>query len=129
MPSNAAVYVHRAGRTARAGASGVVISLVSSLELELLSRIERYVGADIERRQIRNICAAFPVAAVNEKKPSEKKRSRASIGGHGGFDRKKEEDKKKHRKVRLRDVKNKGKPDFAKKRQRRAARNKLKEQV
>lgn len=129
MPSNAAVYVHRAGRTARAGASGVVISFVSAVEIELLCSIERYVGSEIEHRQIKNICAAFPHNAGKEKKASEKKRSRASIGGHGGFDKKKEEDKKKHRKIRLRDVKNKGKPDFAEKRRRRAGRAMLKEQI
>ena len=65
-----------------------------------------------------------------QKNPSEKKRSRASIGGNGGFDKKqKTEEKKPHKKDRLRDKKNKGKPDFAAKRAKKAAALKAKEQV
>ncbi len=121
LPARADIYVHRAGRTARAGSRGTVISLVERNELPLLERIERYTGREIEKRQIKNVCAAFPV----EKTLPVKKPTRASLGGHGGFDRKHRDDKdesKKKVKERWRDKKNKGKPDFAAKRARRAAR-------
>ena len=60
----------------------------------------------------------------------EKKRSPASTGGNGGFDKKvKDEEKKSHKKNRLRDKKNKGKPDFAAKRAKKALRAKAKEQA
>lgn len=123
MPANAAIYVHRAGRTARAGEKGVVTTLVMANEISFLEKLERYTGKDIEKRAIKNVCAEFPTEKTTGHHQSEKKRSRASIGGNGGFDKKKkEEDKKTHKKVRLRDKKNKGKPDFAAKRAKKAAR-------
>ena len=127
LPGNAAIYVHRAGRTARAGASGIVISLVLAPEIENLEKIERYTGREIERRNIKNICAVFP-ENPGVKHQSEKKRGRAHEGG--GFDkRRKDEDKDRtHKKNRLRDRKNKGKPDFAAKRAHKAQRLALKEQ-
>ena len=129
LPANAAIYVHRAGRTARAGNQGVVISLVLGNEINFLERLERYTGVTIEKRNIKNICAEFPTKQTTEPKQSEKKRSRASIGGKGGFDKKQKDDeeKKPHKKNRLRDKKNKGKPDFAAKRAKKAARLAAKE--
>lgn len=118
LPSKGEIYVHRAGRTARAGAKGVVISLVQADEFATLERIERYTERTIERRSIKGLCASFDEVGVAHQ--SEKKRGRASP--NGGFDKKAKEDKKPRKKVRLRDKKNKGKPDFAAKRQKKAAR-------
>lgn len=118
LPSKGEIYVHRAGRTARAGAKGVVISLVQADEFATLERIERYTERTIERRSIKGLCASFDEVGVVHQ--SEKKRGRASP--NGGFDKKAKEDKKPRKKVRLRDKKNKGKPDFAAKRQKKAAR-------
>ena len=95
LPANAAIYVHRAGRTARAGNQGVVISLVLGNEINFLERLERYTGVTIEKRNIKNICAEFPTKQTTEPKQSEKKRSRASIGGKGGFDKKQKDDEEK----------------------------------
>ena len=122
MPPNAAVYVHRAGRTARAGQKGVVVSLVLGNEMEFLTKLENYTKVPIEKRAIANVCAAFP-SSSKEGVSLGKRVSRASTGGHGGFD-KKHEDKDKARKIklRLRDKKNKGKPDFAAKRAKKALR-------
>jgi superfamily II DNA/RNA helicase len=44
LPKCAEDYVHRIGRTGRAGASGIAISFASSKELNEVSRIERYIG-------------------------------------------------------------------------------------
>lgn len=118
LPSKGEIYVHRAGRTARAGAKGVVISLVQADEFATLERIERYTERTIERRSIKGLCASFDEVGVVHQ--SEKKRGRASP--NGGFDKKAKEDKKPRKKVRLRDKKNKGKPDFAAKRQKKAER-------
>lgn len=124
LPSQAEIYVHRAGRTARAGQKGVVISLVKADELSTLERIERYSGRTIERRAIKGICAEFEAIAAPALK-GENKHSRAKSGG--GFAKKgpkttKSKDDKPHKKIRLRDKKNKGKPDFAAKRAKKAAR-------
>ena len=119
LPANAAIYVHRAGRTARAGANGIVVSLVLASEISTLEKIERYTSRNIERRAIKNLCAKFP-ENPGIKHQSEKKRSRVNIGG--GFDKRhKDEEKRRKPKERLRDRKNKGKPDFAAKRARKAA--------
>ncbi len=123
IPANAAIYVHRAGRTARAGEKGVVTTLVMANEISFLEKLERYTGKEIEKRAIKNVCAEFPTSKTTGHHQSEKKRSRASVGGNGGFDKKKkDEEKKPHKKERLRDKKNKGKPDFAAKRAKKAAR-------
>ena len=119
LPRQAIIYVHRAGRTARAGASGVVVSFVERSEIATLERIERYTGRDIERRQIKGLCAAFPLAP--EEKTLGRRSGRAATQGQGGFDRKGKEEEKKRVKLRHRVLKNKGKPDFAAKRARKAA--------
>lgn len=130
LPANAAIYVHRAGRTARAGAKGVVTSLVLADEIGFLESLARYTGKEIEKRSIKNVCAEFPVKDPKLPSKSEKKRGRASVGGNGGFDKKhKDEEKKTHKKERHRDKKNKGKPDFAAKRAKKAARLQKQENI
>uniref|UniRef100_A0A7N0V5S9 DEAD-box ATP-dependent RNA helicase 10 n=1 Tax=Kalanchoe fedtschenkoi TaxID=63787 RepID=A0A7N0V5S9_KALFE len=44
IPSNSKDYYHRVGRTARAGRSGVAISLVNQYELEWYLQIEKLIG-------------------------------------------------------------------------------------
>ncbi|CAK8564573.1 unnamed protein product [Lathyrus sativus] len=44
IPSNSKDYIHRVGRTARAGRSGVAISLVNQYELEWFLQIEKLIG-------------------------------------------------------------------------------------
>ena len=48
LPKQAEDYVHRIGRTGRAGASGVAVSLVSSRDGMLLRKISGYTGQKIE---------------------------------------------------------------------------------
>ncbi|GGF28943.1 ATP-dependent RNA helicase RhlE [Aliidongia dinghuensis] len=45
LPRQAEDYVHRIGRTGRAGASGIAISFASPADRQLVDRIERYTGA------------------------------------------------------------------------------------
>jgi len=52
LPNVSEDYVHRIGRTGRAGASGQAISLVSADEVELLSDIERLTQKILERREV-----------------------------------------------------------------------------
>ena len=47
LPMEAENYVHRIGRTARAGASGKAVSLCSREEIPLLQDVERALGADL----------------------------------------------------------------------------------
>ncbi|KAK4416279.1 DEAD-box ATP-dependent RNA helicase 10 [Sesamum alatum] len=44
IPTNSKDYIHRVGRTARAGRSGVAISIVNQYELEWYLQIEKLIG-------------------------------------------------------------------------------------
>ncbi|KAL3830726.1 hypothetical protein ACJIZ3_019528 [Penstemon smallii] len=44
IPTNSKDYIHRVGRTARAGRSGMAISIVNQYELEWYLQIERLIG-------------------------------------------------------------------------------------
>ncbi len=48
VPSSSDVYIHRIGRTGRAGREGVAITLVEPREHRLLRDIERAIGAPLE---------------------------------------------------------------------------------
>ena len=52
VPSAADGYVHRIGRTARAGRSGVAITLAEPREHRMLKNIERHTGQKIETAQV-----------------------------------------------------------------------------
>jgi ATP-dependent RNA helicase RhlE len=58
LPSVAEDYVHRIGRTGRAGADGDAVSLVSTEEAGLLAQIERLLGRRIETEVIPGYIAA-----------------------------------------------------------------------
>jgi len=51
-PEDPEAYIHRAGRTGRAGASGIAITLVSGLEKLELNRIAKRFGIDIQERPL-----------------------------------------------------------------------------
>jgi ATP-dependent RNA helicase RhlE len=52
VPENADDYIHRIGRTARAGAEGVAISLLSAEEGYLIKDVEQLIDMEIERRDL-----------------------------------------------------------------------------
>jgi len=52
LPNVAEDYVHRIGRTGRAGASGQAVSLVAADEFKLLTGIERLIQSTIQRKLI-----------------------------------------------------------------------------
>lgn len=52
LPKYAEDYIHRIGRTGRAGASGTAISMASHDELAALQRIERYTGQSLPQHVI-----------------------------------------------------------------------------
>jgi len=66
LPNVPEDYVHRIGRTGRAGASGIAVSLVASDEMSLLKDIERTIGKSIPREPLPEISVAprRPTSAV-----------------------------------------------------------------
>ncbi len=61
LPMVAEDYVHRIGRTGRAGASGVAISLVAQDESDRLRAIHRLLGREIDRVEIEGFVPARPL--------------------------------------------------------------------
>lgn len=52
IPVDSKSYIHRVGRTARAGRSGKSISLVSQYDLELILRIEEVLGKKLPKEDV-----------------------------------------------------------------------------
>lgn len=82
MPRRGDSYVHRIGRTGRAGKKGNAISLVEAHDAECLGRIERYLDTKIERRIIESLRPTFkfpdPHKKTKKKKPKKKKKKSAA---------------------------------------------------
>ena len=105
VPKTADVYIHRIGRTARAGKKGTAILLVEAHDNELLLKIERYIREPIKLRTIDKLRPKTKAPKpVSKKKPSQKAKLK-------NVAKKQEETKKKKVKQRYRDTKNKGKPN------------------
>ncbi len=66
LPKQAEDYVHRIGRTGRAGASGIAVSLVSSRDGLLLRRISGYTGHRLEASIIPGL---EPKTRMREERP------------------------------------------------------------
>jgi ATP-dependent RNA helicase RhlE len=61
LPNVPEDYVHRIGRTGRAGSTGQAISLVGLEEVKLLHDIERLINRVIERKQLAGFEAPFTI--------------------------------------------------------------------
>ena len=48
IPTNSKDYIHRVGRTARAGNSGRAITIVTQYDIEILQKIETLLGRKLE---------------------------------------------------------------------------------
>lgn len=79
LPRTADVYVHRIGRTARAGAKGYAVSFIAAHDMLILKKIERYTEQVFKHRKIKGLEPKFKEAAVpaKKKKPHKKKLAKA----------------------------------------------------
>ena len=59
MPRSGDDYVHRVGRTGRAGSEGLAISLICHGDWNLMSSIERYLKQSFERRVIKEVKGTY----------------------------------------------------------------------
>src|SRR5690606_12994904 len=59
MPRSGDEYVHRIGRTGRAGAEGLAISLICHFDWNLMSSVERYLKQSFERRVIKELRGSY----------------------------------------------------------------------
>ena len=98
LPPDSKTYIHRVGRTARAGKAGHAISLVTQYDIEIWQRIETALGKklgewDAEREEVlvlgERVGEAQRVAIKEMKDLHEKRGGRGAVlrgrrGGRGG---------------------------------------------
>lgn len=80
LPRNAEDYVHRIGRTGRAGAKGTALSFAGGRDMELVKRIEKFTGQDFN---VVEIAGLEPRRKPQASRPSGPRRHR-SFRGPGG---------------------------------------------
>lgn len=92
IPTHSKDYVHRVGRTARAGRAGVAITFVSQYDVELYQRIEHLLGKklpkyDADEAEVMTFAdrvaeaqrfAKLEIKDMEEKRKSGKKRNRVN---------------------------------------------------
>lgn len=82
IPNEAESYVHRIGRTARAGAAGIALSFCNAEETEYLADIEKLTGVRLEEVE-EHPCRSHSIAAQRDN-PMPKKKKKSGGGGCGG---------------------------------------------
>lgn len=82
LPRSADDYVHRIGRTGRAGEQGIAVSLINHFEWNLKSTIERYLQTELEVRKIKALIGKYkgPKKLKSNGKPVGKKKKDPSKG-------------------------------------------------
>jgi ATP-dependent RNA helicase RhlE len=78
LPHNAEDYVHRIGRTGRAGASGEAISLVSEAETRYLRDIEKLLGSVIDSQIVAGFEPGADEMAFQSREPRTQERAPGS---------------------------------------------------
>ena len=74
-------YIHRIGRTGRAGAEGLAITLISPTEMVALKDVERLIGKNIPQERLEGYAPTVMVAQKGaRKKPNEIKKADGAFG-------------------------------------------------
>ncbi|EIW72056.1 ATP-dependent rRNA helicase RRP3 [Tremella mesenterica] len=85
MPINSKDYVHRVGRTARAGRSGKSITMVTQYDVEILQRIEAHIGKKMENFAVdKEAVAAFSETVARANREAALEMRESGTGGGGG---------------------------------------------
>ncbi|RUO25934.1 ATP-dependent RNA helicase RhlE [Aliidiomarina minuta] len=87
LPQVAEDYVHRIGRTGRAGSSGTALSLVCDEEIKQLRAIERFTGQKVIQNDMQEYKSQFDTVSLagpgkSIPKPARSQPRRGSPGGH-----------------------------------------------
>src|SRR5512143_2390423 len=82
LPRQAEDYVHRIGRTGRAGRTGIAVSFAGMREGGLVKNIERYTGNRIE---VHTLPGLEPTQKPSSGRPASSGRPRSNAGPRGGF--------------------------------------------
>ncbi|WP_255376071.1 helicase-related protein, partial [Oleiphilus sp. HI0080] len=88
MPRRGEIYVHRIGRTGRAGGKGLAVTLIEAAEFNLMASIERFLNQRFDRRRIKALegfykgpkkLKASGKAAGSKKKKKDKKGEKTTV--------------------------------------------------
>lgn len=90
LPRQAEDYVHRIGRTGRAGRTGIAVSFAGMREGGLVKNIERYTGNRIE---VHTLPGLEPTQKPASGRPASSGRPRSNSGARGGFGEKRSFDR------------------------------------
>ena len=77
MPRKDDVYVHRIGRTGRAGAKGTAISLVEAHDFDMVAKTARYMGVPLKARVIDELRPKNKTPKIGPKKKKVKDKAKA----------------------------------------------------
>lgn len=77
LPRSADVYLHRIGRTARAGKKGIAISLVEAHDQPMMDRVARYLKEDIKERYVDGMRPKHKKPVFKKKKKDDSKKKTA----------------------------------------------------
>jgi len=84
LPANAPVYVHRVGRTARAGQSGIAISLVSHSETDALNAIRELTARPLPLSELELFPVTDkPASSTSKRPPRDKQANRRTAKKRG----------------------------------------------
>jgi superfamily II DNA/RNA helicase len=103
LPYSGDDYLHRTGRTGRAGATGLAVSLISAPEWDRMISIQRYLKLEFEKRNLPGLKARY-------NGPKKQK----SSGKAAGSKKKRKQSAPAKSKTRERSQKNKGRPTSSK---------------
>ncbi|WP_428771268.1 ATP-dependent RNA helicase SrmB [Vibrio sp.] len=80
MPRTADIYLHRIGRTARAGKKGSAISLVEAHDQPMMERVIRYIKEEVKERFIDGMRPQHKKPVFKKKKKKDDKKKSAAKG-------------------------------------------------
>ncbi|ODM24184.1 ATP-dependent rRNA helicase rrp3 [Aspergillus cristatus] len=95
LPEDSKTYIHRVGRTARAGRSGIAISIVAQYDTEIYSRIEAVLGKKLKGYEIPEDEAMLFAERVNEAQRAAAVQLREQ-GQRGQSSKKRQEKQRRH---------------------------------
>lgn len=91
-------YIHRIGRTARAGTKGRAITFVSEEDQEYFKRIEDFIEQEVPKMELPQALGEAPAYEPNKKREESKRRNNRKSGKGGSVNRKRAPRNEKKRK-------------------------------
>jgi len=97
LPFSPTDYIHRIGRTARAGKSGIAISLLDQYDMATMQDIEKYMKQKLPRMELDGFSVDKKIKMISTKKiiKSDEKAKKGNVGGAFGKKKAKKQEKKK----------------------------------